>query len=326
METERGVRIVRVWSARFGRAGLVGRALDYVTFYLSAFLAIRRHGRGAVVVPMTDPPLMSVVATVASRRTVNWVQDLFPEVAEGLGIRMPGFLRRLRDWSLRRARANVVLGERMAARVPRAIVIHNWADAALAPVAREVNPLRREWGLGEAFVVSYSGNLGRAHEFDTILGAMASLPEIRFLIIGGGAKLDSVKGRAGSNATFLPYQPREMLSRSLSAADAHLVSLQPQLEGLIVPSKFYGALAVGRPVIFIGAPDGQLARLIGEHRCGTVVAPGDVAGLAEAIRAMAADPAAAAEMGQRGLEAYRAFFAPPRAFAAWEQTLQEADS
>jgi len=329
METERGVRIVRVWSAQFGRAGragLVGRALDYVTFYLSAFLAIRHHGRGAVVVPMTDPPLMSVVATAASRRTVNWVQDLFPEVAEGLGMRMPRFLRRLRDWSLRRARANVVLGERMAARVPKAIVIHNWADAALAPVAREVNPLRRKWGLGKTFVVSYSGNLGRAHEFETILGAMASLPEIHFLFIGGGAKLDSVKRQAGANATFLPYQPREMLSRSLSAADAHLVSLQPQLEGLIVPSKFYGALAVGRPVIFIGAHDGELARIIGEHRCGSVVAPGDAEGLAEAIQALAADPEAAAEMGRRGLEAYRAFFAPPRAFAVWEQTLENAAS
>jgi glycosyltransferase involved in cell wall biosynthesis len=325
-EEERGVRIVRVWSTRFGRAGLIGRALDYVTFYASAFLAIRRHASGAVVVPMTDPPLMSVVAAAASRRTVNWVQDLFPEVAEELGIRVPKLVRRLRDWSLRRARANVVLGERMAARVPSAVVIHNWADAALAPVAREDNALRRELGVGSAFVAGYSGNLGRAHEFDTILGAIARLPEIRFLIIGGGAKLDSVKRQAGANATFLPYQPREVLSRSLSAADAHLVSLQPRLEGLIVPSKFYGALAVGRPVVFIGARDGELARIIEEHRCGSVVAPGDVEGLAAAIRALAEDPEAAAEMGRRGLEAYRTRFAPPHALAAWEHTLDTATS
>ncbi len=326
VETERGVRIVRIWTTTFGRAGLIGRALDYVTFYASAFFAIRRHGRDAVVVAMTDPPLLSVVAALASRRTVNWVQDLFPEVAEKLGIRVPGFVRRLRDWSLRRARANVVLGELMATRVPNAVVIHNWADGSLAPVARADNPLRLELNLGEDFVAGYSGNLGRAHEFETILGASARLPDLRFLIIGGGAKLDSVKRQAGANVTFLSYQTRDVLSRSLSAPDVHLVSLQPQLEGLIVPSKVYGAMAVGRAVIFIGARDGEIARIIHEYRCGVVVAPGDVDGLAAAIRTMAADPAAAAEMGRRGLDAYRAHFAPAHAFAAWEKTLERASA
>jgi len=318
-EVERGVRIIRVWSTRFGRAGLVGRAIDYLTFYLSSFFAIRRYGRDALVVAMTDPPLLSVVAAMAAKQTLNWVQDLFPEVAEGLGIRAPRFLRRLRDWSLRRARANVVLGERMAARVPKSVVIHNWADAALRPVPRAENPFRHD--SRETFVAGYSGNLGRAHEFDTILGAMQRLPEIRFLIAGGGARLDSVKSQAGANATFLPYQPREMLSQSLSAADVHLVSLQPQLEGLIVPSKFYGALAVGRPVLFIGAHDGEIASIIDSYRCGVVVAPGDVEGLTRAIRTMAADPAGTAAMGARGLEAYRERFAPERAFEAWERVL-----
>ena len=320
-EADRGVRVVRVWSTRFGRNGLFGRALDYLTFYLSAFFALRREGRDAVVVAMTDPPLLSVVATLAAPRIVNWVQDLFPEVAEELGIRVPRFVRSLRDWSLRRARANVVLGERMAALVPNAVLIHNWADASLVPVPRAESRVRREWNLGDAFVAGYSGNLGRAHEFDTILGAMQRLPEIRFLIVGGGARLDAVKGQAGPNATFLPYQPRELLSESLSAADVHLVTLQPQLEGLIVPSKFYGALAVGRPVLFIGARDGEVARIIDEHRCGMVVTPGDVDGLTRAIRTLAEDPAEVAAMGARGLAAYRAEFAPQRAFEAWERTL-----
>jgi glycosyltransferase involved in cell wall biosynthesis len=323
-EDKNGVRIVRVWSTRFGRAGLIGRAVDYVTFYLSAYFAIRRERRDAVVVPMTDPPLMSVVAAAASQRTVNWVQDLFPEVAEGLGIRVPRVVRRLRDWSLRRAKKNVVLGDLMAARVPNAVIIHNWADAALEPVARDTNPLRAEWQLGEDFVAGYSGNLGRAHEFDTVLAAMRRLPQIRFLFIGGGAKLDAVKRDATVNATFLPYQPRERLAQSLSAADVHLVSLQPQLEGLVQPSKFYGVLAVGRPVIFIGARDGELARIIDEHRCGVVVEPGDIDGLVRALTALDTHRETAAEMGRRGFDAYRAHFAPRHAFAAWERVLEEA--
>lgn len=311
-----GVRVERVWSTRFGRAGLVGRAADYLTFYLSAFFALLGHRR-AVVIAMTDPPLTSVLAAVASKRVVNWVQDLFPEVAESLGIRVPRLLRRVRDWSLRRARANVVLGDLMAARVPKAIIIHNFADADLAPQPRPA---------GDPFVVGYSGNLGRAHEFETIMGAMQRLPDIRFLFTGGGAQLETVKRAAGANAAFRPYAPRAELSASLSAADAHLVSLKPSLEGLVLPSKFYGVLAVGRPVIFVGARDGELARIIDAHRCGIVVEMGDVDGLTQAIRTLANDRSEAAAMGHRGRELYLARYAPHHAFAAWERVLEEAAS
>ena len=324
--TANGVTIERVWSTRFGRGGLAGRAIDYLTFYLSAFLAMRRE-RNAVLIAMTDPPLTSVVAAVAGKRVVNWVQDLFPEVAESLGIRAPRLLRRIRDWSLRRAKANVVLGELMAKRVPKATIIHNWADADLRPVEwRTGDPAcpDRQDCLSSTFIVGYSGNLGRAHEFETILGAMRALAEVRFVFTGGGAQFEAVKRNATANAEFRPYVAREKLSESLSAVDAHLVSLQPALEGLIVPSKFYGILAVARPVIFIGARDGELARIIQEHNLGMVVEPGDVAGLTRAISTLAEDRAAAAEMGRRGRELYLARFAPHRAFEAWERVLEEA--
>jgi glycosyltransferase involved in cell wall biosynthesis len=311
-EIANGVHIIRVWSTRFGRAGLVGRAMDYLTFYLSAFFAIRRE-REAIVVAMTDPPLLSVVAALASKRVVNWVQDLFPEVAEALRIRLP-LVKASRDWSLRRAKANVVLGDLMAARVPKAVVIHNWADAALAPVEKP---------RGGTFTVGYSGNLGRAHEFDTILGAMKRLEHVKFVFTGGGAQLDAVKRAAPANAEFRPYVAREQLSQSLSSVDAHLVSLKPALEGLIVPSKFYGILAVARPAVFIGAHDGELARLIEAYRCGIVIEPGDVEGLVRAIETLARDRDAAAQMGLRGRELYLSRFAPHHAFAAWERVLGE---
>ncbi|HEX9984122.1 MAG TPA: glycosyltransferase family 4 protein [Thermoanaerobaculia bacterium] len=328
---ERGVRVRRLWTTRFGRMSLPGRALDYLSFYVSAFFALLSEVRHrTVVIAMTDPPLLSIVAAVATRLRrgvlVNWIQDLFPEVAEALGMKPPGVLRRMRDWSLRRARMNVVLGERMKERVAQTgvsglhlRVIHNWADGALRPVPRTGGP----------FVVAYSGNLGRVHEFETILRAMELLKEetdIRFLIVGGGAQLERVRREARGNVEFRPYAPREQLSESLSAGDVHLVSLQPRLEGLIVPSKFYGIVAVARPVIFIGAADGELARLVDEHRCGVVVAPGDAEALASAIRSLAADRAATAEMGRRGRDAYDARFSAPRALAAWERTLEEVAS
>jgi colanic acid biosynthesis glycosyl transferase WcaI len=311
-ETVDGVEIFRVWSTRFGRTGLIGRAIDYLTFYGSALAAMRRE-RDAVVVAMTDPPMLSVLAALASGRVVNWLQDLYPEVAQALGIRMP-FARRVRDWSLRRARANVVVGETMAGRVPRPVVIHNWAHAGLRPVDRTAGPFR----------VGYSGNLGRAHDFATILGAMRRLPDVPFVFTGAGAQLAGVKRDAPANAEFRDYVPRESLSESLSSVDAHLVSLKPSLEGMIVPSKFYGILAVGRPVIFIGAKDGELARIIEAHRCGIVVAEGDVDGLIRAIENLATDRSAAEAMGARGRELYLQRFAPEHAFQAWERVLEEA--
>src|SRR5258708_27679262 len=162
-ETVRSVTIRRIWTSRFGRSFLPARAIDYATFYFSSFLTLLRRSRGALVVAMTDPSLLSVVAAAASRRVVNWVQDLFPEVAEGLGVvKRASLLRRLRDWSFRRAKANVVLSESMAKRVANAgagahlEVRHNWAGGARHPVSREANPLRRDWQLGDAFVVRSS--------------------------------------------------------------------------------------------------------------------------------------------------------------------------
>lgn len=314
-ETVNGVDIRRVWSSTFGRQFLPGRVVDYATFYFSAWLVMRRE-RNAIIVAKTDPPLLSVVAALASKRQINWLQDLFPEVANALGIRIPNFVKRLRNWSLRRARMNVAIGEKMAQRVhARVVVRHNWADAALHPIARDRN---------QPFTVAYSGNLGRAHEFGTMLDAMHAMPDVHFVVTGGGAQLDRVRASAPSNVTFQPYAPQERLSESLSAADVHLVTLQPRLEGLIVPSKFYGIIAVARPVIFIGAADGEIATLIEKSGCGYVVEPRDSGALVERIRHLASHREEAEAMGARGRAYYEAHFAPSKALAEWERILAEA--
>src|SRR6185436_14050695 len=172
----------RIWSTRFGRGSLIGRAIDYATFYVSALLAMRRRAKdGTILVAMTDPPMLSVVTALARRNAivVNWLQDLFPEVAEALGFRALRVLRGIRDWSLRRAKTNIVLGDLMASRVPNAVVRHNWADADLHPIPRDASA---------PFTVAYSGNLGRAHDVATLRGAIRAMPDVRFVFIGGGAR------------------------------------------------------------------------------------------------------------------------------------------
>jgi colanic acid biosynthesis glycosyl transferase WcaI len=300
-------------------------------------------------------------------------------VAEALGIAgMGGWLGRLaqrvRDRSLHGAAMNVAISGRMAERVraagvsaSRVRVIHNWADAqAITPVAPEANRLRREWGLADAFVVGYSGNLGRAHTWAALLQAaqLLSKPDtgataaadpgagaaedaawgnsagrsavvaagapvrpVVFLFIGGGIQwrqLHAEVVRLGlRNIRFQPYQERATLHLSLGVADVHWVSLRPALEGLVVPSKFYGVAAAGRPVLFVGDADGEIPRLLATHDCGLWVAEGDGAGFAAAVRRLRDDAPLRRRLGVNARRLLEEQFAQQRALAAWEGLLEE---
>lgn len=343
-----GIIIHRIWTSHFGRGRMTARALDYLSFYVSAAVAMPRIvRRGDVVVVKTDPPMLSVVVGPLVRlrgaSVVNWLQDLFPEVAVALGVRGFGgvfgrFARWLRNGSLRSATMNVAIGERMAAWLEaqgisreRIAVIHNWADGdAVAPIESGTNRLRQSWGLADKFVVGYSGNLGRAHDFLTLLDAAEKLreeSEIVFLFIGGGHRHDAMKIAIASRGlahlfVFQPYQPRQMLRESLAVSDVHWVSLRPALEGLIVPSKFYGIAAAGRPTIFIGDPDGEIGTMVLEGECGLCVRQGDSLGLVAAIRKLQNDRALREHMGRNARSLFELRYDKPIAIAKWRRLLE----
>jgi colanic acid biosynthesis glycosyl transferase WcaI len=358
-ETVRSVEIKRVWTSRRGRSQLGGRSIDYLTYYASAaWHLLRSAQRGDVIVAKTDPPLLSVVlaplAMLKGAHRVNWLQDVFPEVAERLGA--GGFIGRqlarvarpIRNWSLRSATLNVAVGEGMAAylmeqRIPRRLitVINNWADASLIrPHDEQENELRRAWIPAGRFVVCYAGNLGRAHDMDTILSAMTLLQDrgvispaaaaarVLFLFVGGGAKRPTLEREAVrrglTNFRMRPYQPKVRLSETLGLGDVHLVSLDPRLEGLVVPSKFYGIAAAARPILFVGSPLGEIARAIAHHRCGYSAAPGDGEALADRILELAGNPRIRADMGARARQAYEAHWDKEQALAKWEAVLRAA--
>ncbi|MDE2306047.1 MAG: glycosyltransferase family 4 protein [Gammaproteobacteria bacterium] len=340
-----GVRVHRVATTRFGRVRLIGRAIDYVSFYVAASWAVwRRLGRGDTLIVKTDPPMFASLAAPLVRLRgavlINWLQDVFPEVASRLGANpLPGWLdallRRWRNATLCAAAANVVIGERMREHLiscgvsaAQIAVIDNWADDRIEPRAAAASTLRRSRGLAGRFVIGYSGNLGRAHEIDTLIGAAKRLGDdasFAFLMIGGGAKMSALRTEVACGAlngfVFLPYQPREELADSLAAADVHLVSLLPDLEGLIVPSKLFGILAAGRPCVFIGDSRGEVARILGQSACGFVVQPGDAAGLVAAIRTLRDDPEECRAMGGRARAAYLERYSRDAAVLRWLRVL-----
>jgi colanic acid biosynthesis glycosyl transferase WcaI len=344
-----GVGIHRISTTRFGRAALIGRGFDYLSFYTSAYRSVLAFARpGDVLVAKTDPPLLCVAAMRAAKRRglhlVNWLQDLYPELAAQLSVPLvTGPLGRafleLRDAALRAADANVVVGEGMAEIVrkrgiapERIRVIPNWCDdEEIRPIPHLDNSLRRQWGLTDHFVVGYSGNLGRGHEFETVLAAAERLRSDRrlcFLFIGGGKKFaelaHSVQERRLDHLfRFLPYQERSVLKLSLGAADVHLISLRPELEGLVVPSKFYGIAAAGRPIIPVTAPNGEIAHLVRRHDCGIVVEPGAGELLADTLRHLSANNDRLAEMGHHARAMLDAYFTRRHAFQRWRDLLEE---
>lgn len=341
----------RVWTSKFGRASLIGRAIDYLTFYFSAtlrlLLLVNRHD---VVIVMTDPPLISLpilaVAKGRGARVINWVQDVFPEVAGNLGLPMLGgplgaTLAWLRDRALAAAECNVVLGELMATKLSRRAnvqtvfrVIHNWSSGEeIKPIDPVANPLRRDWGLSHKYVVGYSGNMGRGHEFEALMNAAEQLSrrdDIVFLFIGDGKQRKplerSVRDRGLTNVTFREYQPRAMLGYSLTVPDCHIVSLKPSLEGLMVPSKLYSSLAAGRPVIFVGAPEGEIPIVMARVPFGFQVAPDDTVRLATLIERLSDDPEAGRTMGRNGRELFEREFDQPIALAKWTNVIFELNT
>jgi glycosyltransferase involved in cell wall biosynthesis len=347
-EIVRGVHIHRVPTTRFGRSALLGRGVDYLSFYAASWRALlATAGDGDIIVAKTDPPLVSIVAMQAAKRRgallVNWLQDVYPEIA--VRAEVP-FLKGpivhgltwLRNRSLQ-AVANVVVGNRMAellrAQVgcpDRISVVPNWSDdEKILPIHHADNPLRREWALEDKFVVGYSGNLGRAHEFDTVLNAAERFrndEHIIFLLIGGGSQVAAlargVKNRGLDRIfRFVRYQERMSLKYSLGVSDVHWISLKPDVEGLIFPSKFYGIAAASRPIIAIAARNGEIGRLVQQHACGFVVEPGDAEALAEALVILAADAERGAEMGRRARAMLEAGFTRRQAFERWRAVLAD---
>jgi glycosyltransferase involved in cell wall biosynthesis len=344
----KGVRVTRIHTSRFGRRALLGRACDYATFACgAAWHLVRAVGRGDLVVAMTDPPLISIVAAlIAPRRgaiLINWVQDLFPEIAEVLDVRGlavgKALLRRLRNASLRAARCNVVIGRRMARRLigegtcaDTISLIPNWADGErIQPLDRDDNELRKQWGLTDKFVVGYSGNMGRAHDYATILEAAELLKpaeHIVFLFIGDGAQRPWIEREAERrglcNVRFQPYQPQALLRLSLAAPDIHFVSLQPALEGLMVPSKFYGVAGAGRPTIFIGDPQGEIPAILREAGCGWTVAMGDASGAAALIDELSHSLGKVHEAGRKARRVFERHFDKRTALGRWRAVLDSA--
>ncbi|MDX6511811.1 MAG: colanic acid biosynthesis glycosyl transferase WcaI, partial [Gaiellaceae bacterium] len=247
-------------------------------------------------------------------------QDVFPEIAVELKrLENPAaieVLRRAIGYYLRHADRVVAIGETMRERLAakgapreRLRVIPNWVDAStLTPQPRD-NEWAREQGLADRFVVMHSGNVGYAQNLDALVRAatfLRDLDDLTIAIVGEGSRravlMELAEMLETESVLFLPYQKREALPLSLSSADVHVVGLARGLSGYVVPSRLYGILAAGRPVIVAADAESETAQLVERTGSGVVVPPGRPELLAQAIRRAHDGELDLEEMGRRGRE------------------------
>jgi colanic acid biosynthesis glycosyl transferase WcaI len=320
-ETRGGVEVRRIPLTSFGKRSIAVRLLGGVSFTIQAIArGLFLRPLDAVVVS-TAPPMASVAAVVigALRRAPikYWVMDLNPDQSIALGVvrersLMARVFDRLNRLVLRRASDVVVLDRFMAARVnrkldvrPKLTIIPPWPhEDHVEEVRHEDNPFRQRHGLDGKRVVMYSGNHGPSNPITTVLQAAKRLhdkPNMVFLFVGGGVGKAEVDASVGPTIRSLPYQPLDQLRYSLSAADVHLVTVGDAVVGIVHPSKVYGALAVGRPILLLGPEQSHVGEMIRNHDIGWRISHGDVDGAEAVLRRIADTPVA--ELAAKGARA-----------------------
>ena len=331
-QTRNGVEIVRVPSTSFSRSRLAPRAANYLTYVVLAALRGLTARRPDIVVCQTDPPFVGDAAYLVARRfgvpLVAVVQDLYPESAAETGkLSSPVALKGLRaavDAYLHSADRVVAIGETMRRRLEargvepeRISVIPGWVDTdAIHPVGVDRD---------SSFLVMHSGNVGHAQELDTLIGAARELTDVEFEIVGNGSRRNELERLAAGlpNVSFLPYRPRNELSESLSSASLHFVGLASGLAGYVVPSRLYGVLAAGRPVLVAADETSEAAELVREAGAGVVVPAGRPDAVAAAIRAARDGEYDLDEMGRRGRDYVVSRHGRDAGIAAYRDLLEE---
>lgn len=310
-ENYKGVEIIRLKSTALSKYDTIGRVINYLTFHLSIFFHIIFSKRPDLVLVLSNPPFISfhglILKVFKKCKVIYNVQDLFPDLVVELGkLRNKPFiftLKTLSKYIIRKMDKVIVVGEYMERKIredvlkdieaDHIVTIHNWADGEkLKVIDKKNNYLKKEWGLEGKFIILYSGNIGYLHEFDTIISAAEDIQnkgykDIVFVFIGEGIKKEYIKKKAEekglSNILFFPYQPLDRLTYSLGLADISLVTLEEGFEGMVVPSKIYGILASGRPMIGVVGRESELTEIIKRGKCGKIVKIGDYKTLSKTI-------------------------------------------
>jgi len=306
------IRIRRVWATAFPKLNLIGRIVNQLTYAISVFFYLLFDKTKRPILVLTNPPFLAFFCALLRKLKIGnpyiyLLFDVYPDTAINLGVlKSDSFLSKLWEWinkvSFKYASKIIVIGRCMQDVIKSKMhkytidtnkvqMIHVWSDDRLIKSKKnEINPFIKNWGLEGKFFALYAGNMGRFHDMETIMEAVRELSgfeNIVFLFVGEGHKKSFIKDFANkwnlTNCQIHSYVKREELGDLLSCADVGLVSLLEGQEGLSVPSKTFGLMSAGVPVIAIMSEKAEIARVVVEENCGIVVKPGDAKALVKVI-------------------------------------------
>ncbi len=321
------VTVHRIPAMAFSR-GKFARPFSYLSFLIGALWRGYRIRDVDMVVTMTTPPMLFVIGAILQRlrgaRHFIWAMDLFPEAFVDVGVFKPKsllvrLLHGIADRAYAHADGVVAIGECMRRRLrgrkipeDKLHVAENWADG------RSIFPIPHH--RSDPLVLLYSGNFGLSHDIETLLFAMESLKDderFEFRFVGSGvgqAQIKEVCRKKGlRNVTFLPYCSRAKLAESLSEADIGLVTQRAPCIGSVVPSKVYGLMAAGRPILYIGPNATTPSEIVQRFQCGWQVECGDGGGLVTLLEGLYSANDLIPSAGARAREAFLAHYDLPLA-------------
>lgn len=328
--THQGITIKRMPTVGDQRESLLSRLALALTYLLSTVRAlIRDRNQYDGLLVTTNPPFIGLAGWVLSKvygqPYVQLVYDVYPDIAVRLGVvdrenPVAYLWERMTQLMLNGAAATVVIGRDMAEVIRRKLARQNWGNVHLIPnwsdetvvepIPRSENPFRQKYEVGDRLLVQYAGRHGKTHNLEPLMGAAERLKEepVLFQFIGEGDKKEKLqrmaRERALDNVMFLPYQPMGELDTVLAAADVAVVCLESQFTGLSVPSKTYGIMASGTPILGFLDKESEIGKTIQENGCGFVLEDPSEEQVAEHIRVLLEATDKREEMGTAGRKAY----------------------
>ena len=314
-ETVAGIEIRRIKYAQAQRSSIVGRLINYLSFTVSAAMHIRYLGQFRAIVVYSNPPVLPLVAAAANKifktKVIFVSYDVYPEIAcrtgtltessaivRGLQLVNRMFFKQLSKVVALSSEMKEYLVSNRSIAPDQVEVIPNWHEDEGVPDKAQSgeNSLFRHLGVGNRMIVSYFGNLGICQDLSTMLSAADILRhdhDINFVFAGHGNKMNelriAVEQQGLTNISVFDFLHGQDYRDALSMSDCFMVSLERGLAGLAVPSKTYGYMMAGRPVIAIMDQDTDIARELLENEAGFSIRVGDGGALANALRTLRDD-------------------------------------
>jgi glycosyltransferase involved in cell wall biosynthesis len=344
------VDVRRMWTTRFSKDRMIGRAINFATYVIPLQLRMLFGSRSKDVhLYTTNPPFLgaigAVVSMVRKHPYVVLLHDAHPQLSVWVG-KVKGtspvvkLWQRINGITYRRAAqaiclchsAKKLICETYGVDPSKVHVIPNWADGQkLFPIEKSECKFAKKHSLDKPFTILYSGNLGLYYEFETLLDAAELLKgeNVRFVFVGSGGRkgwlAEQIKARNLSNSMVLPYVPIEELNDSLNSCDMSVVSIAKGIEGISFPSKLYSSLAVGKPVLAISEAHSELRQIIEEPGVGKWIELGDKQGLVNLIRELSKDRASCEKMGAQARKLFEMKYTKEITCGQYADVLKLAD-